>query len=264
MRRLSCGWWADIGRAAATRATTGCGSCCPPRFRRSHRCARVSRADTDADAGGWTKARARAAGLDAGPVSRQMEAGLEGSHRRSHAEATEELPVRVRTRDGPQGRSGPSGHADSCRRGAVQVPHPARFRQCQLSTVGHPRWTVREHDHHARNGERWNTVQGASLHAGLARRWRLSEAMAVHRAAGYVRPRRSGARRRGQTANAPQQHGGARLWRRWAYSSRLSIALLCDAPSILFRLPLIAFTVAALSPGMRMLALASRLIPFGH
>jgi len=205
------------------------------------------------------EARARLLGLDLGQVARQMEAGLEGVTGGSLLEGTEELPVRVRLGAGLRGDPVAIGDMPILPPGAGAVVGSGKFPAVPLSTLGTLRLEPSESTITRRNGERVNTVQ-AYLMPGILPAVALAEAMAVLEAGGYAPPQGIRLETGGDSdaRNSTVQALIAPL----GLIITLSIAVVVMTFNS-FRLTLIAFTVAGLSAGLSMLALAIFDYPFG-
>lgn len=205
------------------------------------------------------EARARLLGLDLGQVARQMEAGLEGVTGGSLLEGTEELPVRVRLGAGLRGDPVAIGDMPILPPGSAQVAGAGQFPAVPLSTLGALRLEPSESTITRRNGERVNTIQ-AFLMPGVLPAVALAEAMALLEAEGYAPPQ--GIRlETGGDSDARNSTVDA-LIAPLGLIITLSIAVVVMTFNS-FRLTLIAFTVAGLSAGLSMLALAVFDYPFG-
>lgn len=205
------------------------------------------------------EARARLLGLDLGQIARQMEAGLEGVTGGSLLEGTEELPVRVRLGAGLRGDPVAIGDMPILPPGAAGVAANDQFPAVPLSSLGALRLEPSESTITRRNGERVNTVQ-AYLMPGVLPAVALAEAMAVLAAEGYAPPQGIQLETGGDSdaRNSTVQALVAPL----GLIITLSIAVVVITFNS-FRLTLIAFTVAGLSAGLSMLALAIFDYPFG-
>ncbi len=203
------------------------------------------------------EARARLLGLDLGEIARQMEAGLEGVTGGSLIEGTEELPVRVRLGTGLRGDPVAIGDMPILppNAGGVSGAYPA----VPLSTLGALRLEPSQSTITRRNGERVNTVQGFPL-PGILPATALAEAMARLEAEGY-RPPEGIRLETGGDSDARASTVDA-LIAPLGLIITLSIAVVVMTFNS-FRLTLIAFTVAGLSAGLSMLALAIFDYPFG-
>jgi multidrug efflux pump subunit AcrB len=205
------------------------------------------------------EARARLLGLDLGQIARQMEAGLEGVTGGSMLEGTEELPVRVRLGAGLRGDPVAIGDMPILPPGAAGLAATGAFPAVPLSTLGALRLEPSESTITRRNGERVNTVQGF-LMPGVLPEVALVEAMAVIEAAGHVLP--EGVRLETGGDSDARDSTVTALVAPLGLIVTLSIAVVAMTFNS-FRLTLIAFTVAGLSAGMSMLALAVFDHPFG-
>ncbi len=205
------------------------------------------------------EARARLLGLDLGQIARQMEAGLEGVTGGSLLEGTEELPVRVRFGAGLRGDPVAVGDMPIQPPGAAGLAASGQFPAVPLSTLGALRLEPSESTITRRNGERVNNVQ-AFLMPGVLPATALAQAMEVLRAAGYAPPQGIRLETGGDTdaRNSTVQALVAPL----GLIITLSIAVVVLTFNS-FRLTAIAFTVAGLSAGLSMLALAVFDYPFG-
>lgn len=205
------------------------------------------------------EAQARLLGLDLGQVARQMEAGLEGVTGGSLLEGTEELPVRVRFGAALRADLVAIGDMPILPPGSAQVAGAGQFPAVPLSTLGALRLEPSESTITRRNGERVNTVQ-AYLLPGILPAVALAEAMAVLEADGYAPPQGIRLETGGDSdaRNSTVQALIAPL----GLIITLSIAVVVMTFNS-FRLTLIAFTVAGLSAGLSMLALAVFDYPFG-
>ncbi len=203
--------------------------------------------------------RARLLGLDLGAIARQMEAGLEGVTGGSLLEGTEELPVRVRLGAGLRGDPVAIGDMPILPPTAAQIASAGQFPAVPLSTLGALQLEPSESTITRRNGERVNTVQGF-LMPGVLPAVALSEAMALLDADGYSPPQGIRLETGGDSdaRNSTVQALVAPL----GLIITLSIAVVVMTFNS-FRLTLIAFTVAGLSAGLSMLALAVFDYPFG-
>ncbi len=205
------------------------------------------------------EARARLLGLDLGQIARQMEAGLEGVTGGSLLEGTEELPVRVRLGAGLRGDPVAIGDMPILPPGAAGVAANGQFPAVPLSSLGALRLEPSESTITRRNGERVNTVQ-AYLLPGVLPAVALSQAMAVLEVEGYAPPQ-----------DIRLETGGdsdARNSTVDALIAPLGLIITLSISVVVmtfnsFRLTLIAFTVAGLSAGLSMLALAIFDYPFG-
>jgi multidrug efflux pump subunit AcrB len=188
-----------------------------------------------------------------------MEAGLEGVTGGSLLEGTEELPVRVRLGAGLRGDPVAIGDMPILPPGAGAVVGSGKFPAVPLSTLGTLRLEPSESTITRRNGERVNTVQ-AYLMPGILPAVALAEAMAVLEAGGYAPPQGIRLETGGDSdaRNSTVQALIAPL----GLIITLSIAVVVMTFNS-FRLTLIAFTVAGLSAGLSMLALAIFDYPFG-
>lgn len=202
---------------------------------------------------------ARLLGLDLGQVARQIEAGLEGVTGGSLLEGTEELPVRVRLGAGLRGDPVALGDMPILPPEAAQIAGAGQFPAVPLSTLGGLRLEPSESTITRRNGERVNTVQ-AYLMPDVLPAVALAEAMALLDAEGYTPPQGIRLETGGDSdaRNATVQALIAPL----GLIITLSIAVVVMTFNS-FRLTLIAFTVAGLSAGLSMLALAVFDYPFG-
>jgi multidrug efflux pump subunit AcrB len=205
------------------------------------------------------EARARLLGLDLGQIARQMEAGLEGVTGGSLLEGTEELPVRVRLGAGLRGDPIAIGDMQILPPGAAATAAEGRFPAVPLSTLGALRLEPSESTITRRNGERVNTVQ-AFLIPGVLPAVALAEALGLMEADGYSPPQGIRLETGGDSdaRNSTVQALVAPL----GLIITLSIAVVVTTFNS-FRLTLIAFTVAGLSAGLSMLALAVFDYPFG-
>jgi len=203
--------------------------------------------------------RARLLGLDLGQVARQMEAGLEGVTGGSLLEGTEELPVRVRLGAGLRGDPVAIGDMPILPPGAAAVAGSGRFPAVPLSTLGALRLEPSESTITRRNGERVNTVQ-AYLMPGVLPAVALAEAMTLLEADGYTPP--DGIRLETGGDSDARNSTVQALIAPLGLIITLSIAVVVMTFNS-FRLTGIAFTVAGLSAGLSMLALAVFDYPFG-
>ena len=205
------------------------------------------------------EARARLLGLDLAQIARQMEAGLEGVTGGSLLEGTEELPVRVRLGAGLRGDPVAIGDMPILPPGAAQVAGAGQFPAVPLSTLGALMLEPSESTITRRNGERVNTVQ-AFLMPGVLPALALSQAMALLEAEGYTPPQGIRLETGGDSdaRNSTVQALVAPL----GLIITLSIAVVVMTFNS-FRLTAISFTVAGLSAGLSMLALALFDYPFG-
>ena len=205
------------------------------------------------------EALARQIGLDAGQVSRQLQAGLEGVTGGSLIEGTENLPVRVRLGDATRGdlsvlRDLPILPPGATARAALgPVPSVPLSALADIALVPSDPIITR------RNGERVNTVQAFILRDMLPEE-ALSDILAAMDAAGLVLP--AGYRiELGGDSDARSETLGNLL------ASLGLIVTLSIAAVVLtfnsFRLTLVALAVSGLSAGLSLLALAVFQYPFG-
>ncbi|ROU04361.1 efflux RND transporter permease subunit [Histidinibacterium lentulum] len=205
------------------------------------------------------EARARLLGLDLGRIARQMEAGLEGVTGGSMLEGTEELPVRVRLGAGLRGDPVAIGDMPILPPSAAQVAATGAFPAVPLSTLGTLRLEPSESKITRRNGERVNTVQ-AFLLPGVLPEAALVEAMARLEAGGLSLP--EGVRLETGGDSDARDSTVTALVAPLGLIVTMSIAVVAMSFNS-FRLTLIAFSVAGLSAGLSMLALAAFDYPFG-
>jgi multidrug efflux pump subunit AcrB len=205
------------------------------------------------------EARARLLGLDLGQIARQMEAGLEGVTGGSLLEGTEEMPVRVRLGAGLRGDLVAIGDMPILPPGAGQVAAAGGFPAVPLSTLGTLRLEPSESTITRRNGERVNNVQ-AFLLPGILPAVALADTMALLDAQGFVLP--DGIRLETGGDSDARDSTVQSLIAPLGLIITLSIAVVVMTFNS-FRLTLIAFTVAGLSAGLSMLALAVFNYPFG-
>ena len=205
------------------------------------------------------EARARLLGLDLGQIARQMEAGLEGVTGGSLLEGTEELPVRVRLGAGLRGDPIAIGDMPILPPGAAATAATGQFPGVPLSTLGTLRLEPSESTITRRNGERVNSVQ-AFLMPDVLPAVALAEAMALLESDGFTLP--DGVRLETGGDSDARDSTVQALIAPLGLIITLSIAVVVLTFNS-FRLTLIAFTVAGLSAGLSMLALAVFDYPFG-
>lgn len=203
--------------------------------------------------------KARLAGLELGPIARQLEARLEGALGGSLVESSEELPVRVRV--GSSGRNtvnvlrqtdivGPEAQ-----RAASQGDYPG----IPLAALGSLRLIPSESPIFRRNGERINTIQGYTQRSVLPEE-ALKKVQAEIAKSGFTLP-----------PGYRYEIGGDADARNEVLANLLAAAGIIIALSIAtivltfnsFRLSLVAGVVAILSMGLSLLALAVFQYPFG-
>ena len=205
------------------------------------------------------EAQSRLLGLDLGQIARQMEAGLEGVTGGSLLEGTEELPVRVRLGAGLRDDPVAIGDMPILPPSAAQVASAGGFPAVPLSTLGELRLEPSEGTITRRNGERVNNVQ-AFLVPGVLPASALAEAQSLMEERGFQLPQGVRLETGGDSdaRNSTVQALVAPL----GLIVTLSIAIVVLTFNS-FRLTLIAFSVAALSAGLSLLALAAFDYPFG-
>ena len=205
------------------------------------------------------EARARLLGLDLGQIARQMEAGLEGVTGGSLLEGTEELPVRVRLGAGLRSDPVAIGDMPILPPGAEQVASAGAFPAVPLSNLAAFRLEPSESTITRRNGERVNNVQ-AFLLPGILPARALAEAQALLDGQGFALP--DGVRLETGGDSDARDSTVQALIAPLGLIITLSIAVVVMTFNS-FRLTLIAFSVAGLSAGLSMLALAAFNYPFG-
>ncbi len=205
------------------------------------------------------EARARLLGLDLGQIARQMEAGLDGVTGGSLLEGTEELAVRVRLGEGLRGDPVAIGDMPILLPGAGALAGAGHFPAVPLSSLGALRLEPATGTITRRNGERVNTVQ-AFLMPGVLPSVALAEAMDRLERAGYAPP--PGLRLETGGDSDARDSTVQALLAPLGLIITLSIAIVVMTFNS-FRLTLIAFTVAGLSAGLSILALAVFDYPFG-
>lgn len=202
---------------------------------------------------------ARLLGLDLSQIARQMEAGLEGVTGGSLLEGTEELPVRVRMGAGIQADPVAIGDMPILPPNAPSVASAGKYPAIPLSSLGSFSLVPAESTVTRRNGTRVNTVQ-AFLAPGVLPAVVLARALDDLEQNDYQLPEGvsleigGDSDARNSTVRALIAPLGLII--------TLSIAIVVITFSS-FRLTLIAFSVAGLSAGLSMLALAIFNYPFG-
>ena len=203
--------------------------------------------------------RVRLAGLDLGGVAAQLDAALEGATGGSLIEGTEELPVRVRVGSGDRNRIEALQAIDIVPPDAAERAANGLYPGIPLSALGTVRVEPSDSPIERRDGERVNNVQGF-VHLGVlpeealvSVQNRLAE-ISLDMPTGYRLEIGGDADARAETV------------RNLASTMGLVIALTVAAIVLTFnsyRLSLIGGSVAVLSAGLSLLALAIGGYPFG-
>lgn len=203
--------------------------------------------------------KVRLAGLELGAVARQLETQLEGTTGGSLIEGSEELPVRVRVGNETRGVVDTLRRTDVLSGDAARRAAEGAYPGVPLAALGSVRLVPAETPIFRRDGERVNTVQGF-VHRTVLPEEALKKVQAKIAESGLQMP--SGYRIEiGGDSDARDEV------LRNLLSSMGFIVALTVATIVLtfnsFRLSLITATVAVLSMGLSLLALAVFRYPFG-
>lgn len=205
------------------------------------------------------EAQAQAIGLDFGLVSRQLEASLEGVVGGTLVDGTVEVPVRVRLGDDLRGDLTAISDLPVLAPDAAAVSARGGFPGIPLSAIAEVSLVPGESLVTRRNGERANTVQAFILRDVLPEE-ALVDVLAMLEAQGLALPR--GYRMELGGDSDARSSTLNNLLASLGLIVTLSIAVIVMTFNS-FRLSVVALTVAGLSAGLSMLALAVFRYPFG-
>ncbi|MCG8562548.1 MAG: efflux RND transporter permease subunit [Hyphomicrobiales bacterium] len=203
--------------------------------------------------------KVRLAGLELGAVARQLETQLEGATGGSLIEGSEELPVRVRVGDQTRGVVDALRRTDVLGNNAARRAAEGAYPGVPLAALGTLRLVPAETPIFRLDGERVNTVQGY-VHRNVLPEEALKKVQARIAESGLTLP--PGYRLEvGGDSDARDE-----VLRNLLASMGLIVALTVATIVLTFnsfRLSLITATVAILSMGLSLLALAVFRYPFG-